>query len=126
MDVTKDSKYLLVAGTTFGFCIYNTLTGEELIRTQLPVRNIQAKHIEFGLGDQKFLILYDHNKKSYVRTYDFKAALAKNADGLQEIAGPQDHIITQSSWGPLNKTLYAATDKGRFLIHDIESDKVVV
>lgn len=51
MDVTKDSKYVLAAGVTFGFCIFNTLNGEELIRTSLPTKNIQTKHIEFALGD---------------------------------------------------------------------------
>ena len=85
MDVTKDSKYVLAAGTTFGFCIFNTMTGEELIRTTIPVKNIQTKHIEFALGDQKFLVVYDHMKRSYVRVYDFKSALNKNADGEKEI-----------------------------------------
>jgi WD40 repeat protein len=125
MDVTKDSRYVLAAGVTFGFCIYNTLNGEELIRTQVPVRNIQTKHIEFAQGDQQFLILYDHNKRSYIRVYDFKKALQKNVDGEKEITGPEDHIITQASWGPLNKTMYVATDKGRFLIHDWENNKIV-
>lgn len=37
IDVTKDSKYLLAAGTTFGFCIFNTSNGEEIIRTAIPV-----------------------------------------------------------------------------------------
>ena len=36
MDVTEDSKYVLAAGTTFGFCIFNTMTGEQLIRTTIP------------------------------------------------------------------------------------------
>ena len=69
--------------------------------------------------------MYDHNKRSYVRVYDFKQALNKDAEGIKEIAGPQDYIITQASWGPLNKTMYVATDKGRFIIHDWENDKVV-
>jgi WD40 repeat protein len=38
MDVTKDSKYVLAAGTTFGFCIFNTMNGEEIVRTALNVR----------------------------------------------------------------------------------------
>ena len=127
MDVTKDSKHVLAAGTTFGFVIFNSLNGEELQRVTIPVKNIQTKHVEFALGDQKFLIVYDHNKRSYVRIYDFKSALlGKNTEGEKEIVGPLDHIITQASWGPLNKTVYISTDKGRFLIHDIESDKVVV
>jgi WD40 repeat protein len=125
IDVTKDSKYVIAAGTTFGFCIFSTMNGEELVRTTIPVKNIQTKHVEMALGDQKFLVVYDHSKRSYIRIYDFKRALGKDADGEKEIAGPQDHLITQSSWGPLNKTLYIATDKGRFLIHDWENDKVV-
>ena len=64
IDVTKDSKYLLAAGTTFGFCIFDTFNGEELVKTVIPVQNIQTKHVEFSFGDQKFLILYDHAKKS--------------------------------------------------------------
>ena len=126
MDVTKDSKYVLAAGTTFGFCIFNTMNGEELARVQIPVRNIQTKHVEFALGDSKFLIVFDHNKRSYIRVYDLKSALAGKVECEKEIAGPQDHLITQASWGPLNKTMYIATDKGRFIIHDWENDKVVV
>lgn len=126
MDVTKDSKYVLAAGTTFGFCIFNLMNGEELVRTVIPVRNIQTKQIELAFGDQKFLIVYDHQKKSQIRVYDFKAALAKNVDGEKVIEGPQDHLITQASWGPLNKTMYVATDKGRFLIHDWENDKIIL
>ena len=125
IDVTKDSKYVLAAGTTFGFCIFNTMNGEMITKTTIPVNNIQTKHVEFALGDQKFLIVYDHNKKSYIRSYNFKDALNKEANGEKEIVGPQDHIITQASWGPLNKSMYISTDKGRFIIHDFENDKVI-
>jgi endonuclease V-like protein UPF0215 family len=51
MDVTKDTKYVLTAGTTFGFCIFNALDGKELVRTTIPIPSIQAKHIEFAFGD---------------------------------------------------------------------------
>jgi WD40 repeat protein len=40
IDVTKDSKYLLAAATTFGFCIFNATNGDLLIRYELPVQNI--------------------------------------------------------------------------------------
>jgi WD40 repeat protein len=43
-----------------------------------------------------------------------------------EVEGPQDHLITQASWGPLNQTLYIATNKGRFLVHDLGSNKTIV
>jgi hypothetical protein len=89
MDVTKDSKYVLAAGVTFGFCIFNTMNGEELVRTSLPTKNIQTKHIEFALGDQKFLIVFDHMKRSYIKVYDFKQALIhKDKEGEKEVAGP--------------------------------------
>ncbi len=93
-DVTKDSKYVLAAGTTFGFCIFDAHNGDELVRTTIPVPSIQTKHIEFAFGDQKFLIVYDHSKKSYIRIYDFKAALNKDANGDKEVSGPSDHLIT--------------------------------
>jgi WD40 repeat protein len=122
IDVSKDSKYVLAAGVTFGFCIYNLMNGDELARVSLTVKNIQTKHVEFALGDGKFLIVFDHAKRSYIHIFNFKDALAgKNAPELS-IEGPQDHIITQASWGPLNKTLYIATDKGRFIIHDLETN----
>ena len=128
IDVSKDSKYLLTNGTTFGFCIFNTMNGEELMRHVIPQSgSIQTKHVEFAHGDQKFLVLFDHQKKSYIKIYDFKKALQdKDASAEKEVAGPQDHLITLTSWGPLNKTLYVATDKGRFLIHDWENDKLVL
>ena len=126
IDVTKDSKYLLAAATTFGFCIFNVLNGEQVIKTELPVQNIQTKHVEFAFGDQKFLIVYDHQRRSYISIYDFKKALQKESNGEKTVSGPPDHLITQASWGPLNYNLYVATDKGRFIIHDWEKDEVVV
>lgn len=127
IDVSKDTKYLLAAATTFGYCIFNATTGEMLRRFEIPVENIQTKWIEFALGDKEFLVVYDHKKRSYIRIQDLKSALEgeKNPSSLVEVAGPQDHLVNQASWGPLNKTLYIATDKGRFLIHDIESNKTI-
>jgi WD40 repeat protein len=67
IDVTKDSKYLLAAATTFGYIIFDTHDGHVISRVELPKQNIQTKHVEFALGDDKFLIVYDHKKRSYVR-----------------------------------------------------------
>ena len=73
--------------------------------------------------------MYDLEKRSYVRIYDTQKAL----DGKytketceKEVVGPQDHLITQVSWGPLNKSLYIATDKGRVIIHDLEKEEELV
>ena len=37
------------------------------------------------------------------------------------IKGPKDHIINDIKWGALDKTIYYATDKGRLLRYDLES-----
>ncbi len=90
VDVSKDTKYVIAAATTFGYCIFNAMNGELLKRFEIPVQNIQTKHIEFSLGDQSILIVYDHAKKSYIRIQDFKSALdgEKKPDSLIEIVGP--------------------------------------
>jgi DNA-directed RNA polymerase alpha subunit len=84
--------------------------------------------VEFALGDDKFLIVFEKKKKSIIRIQDMKSALKgeNTSDHVVEVEGPQDHIITQASWGPLNQTLYIATDKGRVIIHDLESNKPLV
>lgn len=35
-------------------------------------------------------------------------------------------MITQASWGPLNKSLYIATDKGRMILYDIEKEEDIL
>ena len=60
MDVSKDSKYLLAVGTTFGCVIYNVFNGEELKRVKIPATSsIMTKYIEYAYGDKEFLIVYD-------------------------------------------------------------------
>lgn len=73
-------------------------------------------------------MVYEHDRKSYIRIVDFPKALRgeTNPEGVKEIEGPRDHSITQASWGPLNKSIYIATDKGKFLVYDLEQDKYVL
>lgn len=124
IDVTKDSKYLLASMTVYGFGIYTTHDGELKVKIEVP--GIMCKYVEFALGDKKFLVLYDHEGKSYVRIYDFESALRGENKPEKEIQGPEDHFINQASWGPLNETIYIATDKGRMVLHDIDSGKARV
>jgi hypothetical protein len=37
------------------------------------------------------------------------------------IKGPKDHIINDIKWGPLDKSIYYVTDKGRLLKYDLEN-----
>ena len=50
IDVTKDSKYLLAAMTTYGFGIYTTTDGNLVTKVEVP--GIQARYVEFALGDK--------------------------------------------------------------------------
>ena len=68
--------------------------GDGYTQSELVFGLNQSITSEFALGDQKFLIVYDHAKRSYIRIYDFKKALAGDKDGEKEIAGPVDHLIT--------------------------------
>ena len=54
------------------------------------------KYVEFALGDEQFLVVYEHAKRSYIRIQDLASALRgdANPDGVLEIEGPKDHIIT--------------------------------
>ena len=128
IDVSKDSKWLLAAATTYGVHIFSVMDGE--LKAKVEVPGIQTKQTEFALGDKKFLVMYDQDKKSYIRIYDTQKALkneyTKDTCEKEIMACPQDHLITQVSWGPLNKTLYIATDKGRFIIWDIDGDKELI
>ena len=42
---------------------------------------------------------------------------------VKEIAGSADYEYTSCVWGPLNKTLYVATDKGKVICIDVASGK---
>ena len=70
--------------------------------------------------------MYDDKKKSYIRIFDFKSACEGKNEPLKEIQGPDEHLVNQVSWGPLNKTLYIATDKGKLILHDIETNTALV
>lgn len=94
--MTKDSRYLLAAATTFGYIIFDTQNGNVISRVELPTKGIQTKHVEFALGDDKFLIVYDQRRKSFVRIQDMKSALKgeNSSESVIEVEGPQDHLIT--------------------------------
>jgi translation initiation factor 3 subunit I len=73
IDVSKDSRFLLAAATTVGYCIFNVNDGKELARGKVP--GFQTKQVEFALGDKQFLVMYDEKKRSFIRIFDFERAL---------------------------------------------------
>ena len=126
IDLSKDSKWMIAAGTTKGVFIYSIEDGS--LKSQVKVPSILTKQVEFNTEDKKYLVVHDDKKKSFVKIYDFADSL-ENKDQAKievDIGAPQDHLITQASWGFLDKTIYISTDKGRFLIHDLENKETQI
>jgi hypothetical protein len=95
IDVSKDAKLLLAAATTYGVHIFNCHDGE--LKAKVEVPGIQTKYTEFAFGDKQFLVMYDLDKRSYVRVFDTQKALKNeyNKESFEkEVQGPQDHLIT--------------------------------
>jgi translation initiation factor 3 subunit I len=92
IDVTKDSKLLIAAATTIGFHVFNVENGQLLKTVAVP--GLQAKHVSMSYSDKEILILYDENKRSFIRIYSTKDVMADKSDKdvkpLQEIACSND------------------------------------
>lgn len=78
-----------------------------------------------SFGDKQVFVLYDHEKVSNIRVYDFQDVVSSDAPKpTHEIKGNRDSIYNHVKWGPLNKTLLIATNDGQLLVHDLSSNKI--
>jgi hypothetical protein len=71
------------------------------------------------------MVMYENEKQTHINIYDFDKVIGghNNESALyKQIVIPKENIITQVSWGPLNKSLYLATNKGRIILLDIETE----
>ena len=115
---------MLATATTKGVKIFDIKNGDLLAEMAMP--GIQTKQVELSYSDKSFMVLYeDKNRESWIRVFNIKDAIEHGKrDGccqhLAEIKGPKDHGINNCKWGPLDKTVYYCTDKGRLLMYDIE------
>lgn len=67
----------------------------------------------------------DKLRDTYIRIFSVKDALEHGkkegcCQCLHQIKGPKDHGINNAKFGPLDKTIYYCTDKGRLLQYDLE------
>lgn len=69
IDVTKDSKYLIAAATTTGILIFDTKTGEKKATVKVP--GVNTKMVGLSYGDRLLMCLYENDKKSYIRVFNF-------------------------------------------------------
>ena len=111
-----------------GICIFNVKDGKLAAKVEVP--GIQANQVALAFGDKQFLCLYQDQKKSHIRIFDLQNALKCAQDGntpkvVQTITGSADFEYTSCVWGPLNKTIYVSTDKGRVICIDVGSGKVL-
>lgn len=81
----------------------------------------------FSYSDKEVLIVYEDNKKSFMRIYDMKSVMNeksdKKLDPKYEIPSPGEHAFTSAVWGALDKCLYASTTSGKVFCIDVESGK---
>lgn len=69
IDVTADSKYLIVAAITVGFNIYEVATGKKVKSVEVP--GVNSKFVSLAFGEKQIMCLFDEKNKSYLRIYDF-------------------------------------------------------
>lgn len=73
-------------------------------------------------------MLSDYQKVSTIRVFDFEHILRKKEDEQAKITlqidGTKDFAFTYAIWGPLNKSIYVATDKGRILVYDTNGNVI--
>jgi WD40 repeat protein len=86
--------------------------------------------VELAYSDKQFLVLYEDNQRqSFIRVYNTKDALdwgkkEGSPKCVAQIKGPKDHTINDAKFGPLDQSIYYATDKGRILKWNFDNEGV--
>ena len=131
IDVTKDSKYLLAAATTVGIKIFDVMTGEQKAELKVPGVVVKVKQVELAFSDKQFIVIYEDRGESLLKIYDLKKVLANGmtkefVEPIKSIKAPKDHEINCARWGPLDKTIYYCTNRGRLIQLDLEENSAVM
>jgi len=125
IDISKDSKLLIASATTIGFHVFRVSDGTLLKTVAVP--GLQTKQVLLSYSDKEIIVLYDDNKRSYIRIYEMKSVMAEKADRdvkcVQEIAGSTDFTFTHVVWGALDKCIYVSTTIGKVFCYDVQSGR---
>ena len=73
IDVTKDSQYLLAAAVDYGVYIYNVKDGSMVAKVAVP--GMQTNQVGLAFGDKEFFVMYQFEKKSYIRVFDLATCI---------------------------------------------------
>ena len=128
IDVTTDSKYMIAAATTVGMHVFSTSDGKKVATVNVP--GLYSKQVSLAFGDKLIFCLYEHEKKSSIRVFDFEDILKRGdisepAKSVGQIDGTKDFSYNYAVWGPLNKTIYVATNTGKVMIFDVSNGKCI-
>lgn len=119
IDVTADSKFLIVAAITVGFHVYEVATGKKVKAVEVP--GVNSKFVSLAFGEKQIMCLFDEKNKSYLRIYDFQDCLKEGntPKHTHELEAPQDTKFNKAVWGPRNETIILATQNGKVMTWDV-------
>jgi len=127
LDVTHDSNLLLTGSADTDAKLWMVETGEELFSWghRAPVRSVA-----FAYGDRRFLTVTDPFTKLPANILIYKLdpdnPHKQSSAPLREIVAVTPNAkITQAVWGPLNKTIFSASEDNCVYVHDVETGECV-
>jgi len=98
--------------------LWEAETGKELFKW---VHLTPVRCVEFAYGGQQFLTVTDAvlGKIATIYIYDMSDDLSQlSTKPVFDIASKGDGKILQATWGPLNKTILAASEDGKVRVYD--------
>jgi translation initiation factor 3 subunit I len=120
--VTKDSKYLIAAAVTIGFQIYEVATGKRICSIQVP--GVNSKFVALDYGEKQIMSLFESEKKSYIRIFNFKECFETNTPKHTHEIEHRDLTFTKAVWGPKNESIIIATNLGKVLYYDLNHGQI--
>lgn len=74
------------------------------------------------------MTLSDYQKVSTIFVFDFEQVLRRKEDEpvrhTLQIDGKKEVTFNHAVWGPLNKTIYVATNHGHILVFDMQGNQI--
>ncbi|KAN0012325.1 hypothetical protein ACTFIV_004577 [Dictyostelium citrinum] len=123
IDVSQDSKYLITASADAKARVWDVQSGRQLDSTDFEV---SARSIEFSQGDKQILVVTDQvmGCQAKIHVFDFDKDEVRKLNKSYTLPSPQCKI-TQATWGPLNKTIFASCEDGAVRIYCTEKRELI-
>lgn len=119
--LSYDCDIILTATVTEGLNVFKAKTGEHLNTIDKEFKTQRGRGIDLSFGDKEVLFLVEKEGVSYIRIFPYDQVKSKNkeVEAAREFkAAEKGELVIQATWGPLNKTIYCSTNKGRIFILD--------